>query len=456
MQPETVAKSTASATKALSRVRRKGRRALCAGAGVLLSAALLPTMAGATAAGAATTVSFTLSMQNANVKFSDPLTYDIVTSFEKLNPNIKVVVQGQPVDQHESDMEVAAESHTLPDVFWVEPQLALPMAQNGDLLNLAPVFKSLGITSHFNATSLQVYTEKGFQYGMPYQPLVTGFFYNMALLRKYNVALPTTLAQLTAAAKVFNSHGLVTIAQGANNTDFAIWGFLIALDRFGYQSHYQQLLAGKMSWANPAFLNYYGDIQQLQKAGAFPSNVSTQTYAQALQSFLSGKSVMVDAGAWAVAQIQASSIGKDVGFWWGPTFPNGVGDQKIDMNVPDAPLSVSAAVKSDPAKLAAVEKFISYYYSNAAAQLFVKNGQPPVTKYVPAVNAKTEPVFSRMVGQLHDPGWTSALFQPDQVMAPAVQSAFYQSVNGVMEGVYSPSQAAQVVATAIKANPAKG
>lgn len=421
--------------------------------GGLLCLGTLPVLTAAAPASAATTTSFTLSMQNANVKFSDPLTYDIVTSFEAKYPSIKVVLQGQPVDQHEADMEVAAETHTLPDMFWIQPAYAIPMMKAGDLLNLAPIFKSLGIVDAFPSTSLQVYTVNGFQYGMPYQPLVTGFFYNKVLLKKYNVPLPTSLSQLIAAAKLFNSHGLVTIAQGADTSDYAIWGWLIALDRFGYQQNYAKLLTGKASWSK-TFKNYYSDLIQLTKAGAFPSNVSTQTYAQALQSFLSSKAVMVDAGAWAVAQIQKTSIAHSVGFWWGPTFPNGVGNQHVTMDVPSAPLAVSSAVKSKPAVLSAIKKFIAFYYSKTGQQLFVKNGQPPVTKYLPPVNPATQPVFADVIRQMHDSGWTSALFQPDQIMEPSVETSFYQSVNGIMEGVYTtPGQAAAVMETAIKQDP---
>jgi raffinose/stachyose/melibiose transport system substrate-binding protein len=404
------------------------------------------------ASAAPSTVSFTLSMQNANVKFSDPLTYDIVQAFEAQNPNIKVVVSGQPVDQHNSFIESAASTHTLPDVFWVEPQIAEQLPGAGDVLNLAPIFKSLNITTHFSHTMLAAYTlPDGFQYGMPYQPLVTGFFYNRALLQKYNVALPTTFDQLVAAAKIFASHNLVTISQGALNTDFAVWTWLTAMDRFGYQPIYKQLLAGKVSYNNANFLRYYEDLQELTKAGAFGSQVSTINYAQALQNFLSGKAVMVDAGVWATAQIQASSIGDEVGFWNGPLFENGVGDQKILMDVPDAPLSVSSAVKNDPAVMSAIEKFIAFYYGPAGQQLFVKNGQPPVTTYVPTVNTKTQPLFANILQQLRDPGWTSALFQPDQPMTAALQTALYASFNGIFEGIYTPQKALQLVETAIQA-----
>jgi raffinose/stachyose/melibiose transport system substrate-binding protein len=270
------------------------------------------------------------------------------------------------------------------------------------------------------------------------------------LLKKFNVPLPTTIDDLVAASKTFSSNNLITLALGAKTTDFAVWAFLIMLDRYGYQSIYQKILDGKASYDNPAFLRLYTHLQDLQKAGAFPSNVATQTYDQAMAEFLAGQAVMVDAGVWATSQIQSSPIGKDVGFWWGPTFPDGVGKQQIQMDVPDAPLVVSAAVKDDPAKYAAIQKFVKFYYSNAGQQLFVKHGQPPVTNYVPKVSAASQPLFADIIKQIHKPGWSSALFQPDQPIPASVATAIFQSMNGIFEGIYDPEQALKVVDSAVK------
>ncbi len=428
------------------------RKAPAATISALLCAAVCVSQAPAATAAPAS-VTFTLSMQNPSIKISDAVTYDIVTAFEKLHPNIHIAVSGQPVDQHVATIEAAAETHTLPDVFWESPIQLPQLAQQGDLLNLAPIFKSLGITSEFAPSMLATYTlPNGFQYGMPYQPLVTGFFYNRALLKQYNVALPTTFDQLVAAAKVFSSHGLNTISQGALNSDFSVWAFLTCLQRFGYTAVYKQILAGKMSYDNPAFTNFYDDLQQLAKAGAFPSNMSTLTYAQSLSNFIAGKAVMVDAGVWATAQLQQSAIGNDVGFWVGPEFENGVGDQKVLMNVPSAPLAVSAAVKNNAPVLNAIEQYIKFYYSNTGQQLFVVNGQPPVTLYKPAVNPKTQPLFANILQQLRLPGWKAVLFQPDQPIPASVATAIFDSMDGIFENIYTPAQALQVVETAVKAN----
>jgi raffinose/stachyose/melibiose transport system substrate-binding protein len=390
-------------------------------------------------------VTITISMQNANVKVQDPSTWDIVQAFMKKYPNVKVVVQGQAVAQHETDMEIAAQSGTLPTIFWVYNSLALPMAKNGDLLDLTPILNSLHLTTDFNSNMLSGFRYGNVQYGLPYQVLVTGFYYNKAIFARYHLSLPTTSAQLISVVKVLHSHGVVTIAQGADNSSYSIWAFLIMLDRFGYQNMYKAILAGRASYDNPRFLKLYDYVQELQKAGAFPSNTSTQSYFQAVQSFKSGKAAMLDSGVWQAGDIQSSPIAKQVGFWWGPTFSDGVGNQHVMMDAPSAPLVVSAKVKDDPALYNAVKEFIGFYYSNVGQQIMTNNAQAPVTKYNAPVNASKEPVFAAVLRQLKDPGWVSPQAQPDLVVSAATDNAMYDSFYGVIEGVLSPSQALKMV-----------
>jgi len=392
----------------------------------------------------------TLSMQTANVQKSDPATYQIVQAFQKKNPGIKVNLTGQPVDQHEQQMTIAAQSHTLPDVFWVYNSLAQTMAKNGNLLDLTPVLAQNQLTAKFPPSMLAGYRRGSLQYGVPYQALVTGLYYNKKILAKYGLTLPKTFDDLLQVVKVLHSHGVVTISQGANQSSFSIWAFLTMLDRFGWEQKQAGLLDGSVSYDNPDFLRLYEHIAELAKAGAFPSNMTTQNYQQAVDAFTGGKAAMLDSGVWAAGAIQSSPVGNDVGFWAGPAFADGVGKQELVMNAPSAPLVVSAAVGKNKTKLAAVTKFLQFYYSDAGQQILVDNAQTPVTTYQPTGPAVQKPVFASVLAALHAPGWSSPSAQPDLVVSAAASTAIYESIYGVMEGVLSPKKAVQNVAPTIK------
>jgi raffinose/stachyose/melibiose transport system substrate-binding protein len=298
---------------------------------------------------------------------------------------------------------------------------------------------------------LAQFNSGGVQYGVPYQGLLTGIFYNKKILADNGLQVPVTFDDYLHVAKVLSSKGIVTLADGANTSSYSVWSFLRDLDNFGYESMYKSILAGKSSYDNPDFLRLYEHIAQLRQAGAFATNVSTQSYFQAMSSFTSGKAAMFDAGVFASSSIQSSPIASQVGFWVGPTFSDGVGNQNIVMNVASAPFAVSAQVKNNQNVYNAVEKFIGFYYSDAGQQLLADNGQTPVTDYKPQIDASKDSVFKVVVDAATQPGLISPETQPDLAVSTAVANSMDDSMYGVIEGQLTPKQAVDLVQTAITA-----
>lgn len=430
---------------------RATRRLVTSALAMALAATVMTACgAGSTAGDASAEGLITLSMQNPDVKAQDPATYEVVDAFNAQHPTMKINLVGQPVEQHQQQMTIAAQSNTLPDVFWVHDSLARKMVKDDDLLDLAPILAEKNLNAKFSPSMLSGFTQEQIQYGVPYQALVTGFYYNKDILRKHGIPVPVTFDDLLAAVKKLKAAGVVPIAQGANNSSYSVWAFLTMLDRFGYEQKYQAILNKKLRYDNPDFLRLYEHIEELAAAGAFPSNMTTQTYVQAVASFTSGQAAFVDAGVWEAAKIQKSPIGDQVGFWAGPTFSDGVGNQKLAMNAPSAPFVVSAAVEKDPKKYAAVKAFLHFYYGDEGQQILVDNAQPPVTTYEPSVDAAKDPVFSNVLKEAAKPGWTSPKAQPDLVVPAETASAMYDSFYGVMSGALSPREAVERVQRTLK------
>lgn len=395
-------------------------------------------------------VTIKLSMQQADVEHTDPATWSIVQDFMAKNPDIKVDVEGQPVDQHTQQMVIAAQSDTLPDIFWIPDATAKQMVGTKDLLDLNPMLQAAGLKSKFAASTLSAYNDGTSQYGVPYEALITGFFYNKAILQAHGVKVPETIDDLLGLCRTISGAGITPISKGANQSSFSVWSFLGMLSRFGYEQKYKDILAGNASYDNPDFRRFYQHIDDMRNAGCFATNVATQTYQQAMDSFTGGKAAMFDAGVFASAQIDKSKVAKDVGFWVGPTFSDGVGDQHILINVPSVPLVASAKLKSNQKKYDAVQKFFAYFYSDAGQQHYVDNGKPPVTTLSPKVDAAKQPAFAAALEAGSTPGWKSPAGQPDLVVPTAVGNAMYDSIYGVIERALSPEQAVQLVDKAFK------
>ncbi|POX56262.1 ABC transporter substrate-binding protein [Streptomyces sp. Ru71] len=433
--------------------RRSGisrRLLITAAASTLLAATAACGSAVNTTTGSSPDGLITLSMHNPDSKTQDPATWHLVQAFNAQHPDMRIKLEGQLVDQHEQRMTIAAQSGTLPEIFWVYDSLAKTMAKNGDLLNLTTILAENDLQAKFTPSMLAAFQSGNVQYGVPYQALVTGFYYNKDILRAHGLAVPRTFEDLLAAVKKLKAAGVVPIAQGANTSSFSVWAFLTMLDRFGYEEKYQDILSGRARYDNADFVRLYQHVEELAKAGAFPANMNTQTYPQAVASYTAGKAAFLDAGVWEAHKIQDSKVGRSTGFWAGPTFSDGVGEQNLVMNVPSAPFVVSAKVKEDKKKYAAVKAFLQFYYSDAGQKILVDNGQPPVTTYKPQVDAAKDPVFAAVLAEAARPGWKSPKAQPDLVVSAATASAMYDSFYGVMGGSLSPQEAAAKVQKSIK------
>ncbi|KRE21841.1 ABC transporter substrate-binding protein [Agromyces sp. Soil535] len=426
-----------------------GRLAL----GVLAATATIAALAGCGSAGNADdgTTEITLSMQNPDVESADPATWAIVEAFEEANPDISVTVSGEAVSEHLQKLSIAAQSDTLPDVFWVYKSTAEEMQQAGKLLDLAPVLDELELTDSFPESTVANFSAGDVIYGVPYQGLLTGLWVNEKILADNGLDVPVTFDDLVNVAETLSAKGITTISNGANQSSFSVWSFLVDLDRFGYEEKVDGILDGSEQYVNDDFLRLYEHIAELRDAGAFSSNVSTQTYQQAVDQFTSGNAAMLDAGVWASSAIQDSQIAADTGFWIGPQFDDGVGEQHIVMNVASAPFAVSATVAADEQKLEAVKKFLSFYYSDEAQQIIVDNGQPPVTTYEPVVDAQAQSALKAALDASTAEGVTSPQSQPDLLVPTPVANAMYDSIYGVIQNQLTPEQALELVQKALDA-----
>lgn len=325
------------------------------------------------------------------------------------------------------------------------PAPAKEMNQAGLLLDLNDFLKSNSeIASSLDSKMVKAYQDNGKQFGLPYQALVTGLWYNKALFDQYGVKVPETYDELLAATKVFKKNNVVTIAKGAKDT-FSTWAFLGMFTRYGFFDKIDNITAGKEKFDNPDFLKFYSKIDELRVNGAFPENVSSLSYFQAVEMFTSGKAAMLDAGVWETKKIEGSPIAKSAGFSWGPVFSDGVGNQKIAMSVAAAPLVASAKVKEDAAKLDAVNKFFGFFYSQEGAAVMAENEAPPVVKYTGNVDKEKYPVYAEVISKLNESGWERPVAQPDLVVSEAVANAINDSIYGVINGIYKPEDALKLI-----------
>ena len=384
----------------------------------------------------------------ANMAEQESATYAVIEAFMKANPDIKIEITGADTDEHVKRMKMAAQSGTLPDVFWLLPAPSQEMWDAGLLMDFNLYFaENPEVEMKIGAEMRAMSPVKNAVFGLSYQKLVTGLWFNKALFRQYNIPEPvngTTYQEFLDMIKKFNTVGTVTIAKGAKDP-FSIWNFLLGWARYGYFEKYQNLMSGKESFVNDDFIRYFEKIDEMRKAGAFPSNIATMDYFQSGSLFINGRAAMMDSGAWDTGKFN-DALGADVGFWWGPVFPDGVGNQKLSMQAPTNNIRVNANILKNQTKKAAVFKFLNFFYSAEADQLRIEKGSVPLAN--PGNTTNVTPAFRSLLQAMADKNWPSVPDQADLVVKEPVQVAMYDAFYGVMCGTYTPRQALQIIETA--------
>lgn len=388
-------------------------------------------------------VTITLGMHVANTEAQETVTWNIVQAFMDANPGIVVDIQGNDKDEHVKKMKIAAQSDELPNIFWIDPSVAPELNDAGLLLDLNDFLNQYPeVNSAISSSMKEATGADGIQYGLPYQSLVTGFWYNKALFQEHNVPLPengTTYEQLLEIVDAFGQAGVVPIAKGAKDP-YSVWSFLIALERYGYFGKIDSILSDDEKFENPEFQKYFEKLAELGERGAFSSNSSTMTYFQAKEQFVAGNAAMFDSGMWDAGEL-GDALGENIGFWWGPTFSDTSNPQQIKMKVSSAPFCVSRNVEKDESVKSAVYTFLAYYYGEEAAKISYEGAIIPATDYIVEMDMSTKPAFFAMVEALNDESWVSPKAQPDLVLSQAVQAQLYDSMYGTMLGTYTPQEA---------------
>lgn len=425
-------------------------RALPAIGAAVAALTVVGTLAGCGGSGAeaikddngATVIKFGINV--ANPSKQEPATNAIVEAFNKANTGkYKIEFVAADTESHNKNMKLAASDGTLPQIFWVEGSQVTEFNEAGVLLDLKDFLnQNADVKKALNGAEKAFQDDKGVQYGLPYQSNVQGIFYNKKAFDKAGVSYPTdntTYDEFLDMVDKLKSSGVTPLAIGSKNSSFAMWEFNIWLSRFGWADNITAITEGKKKFSDSDVSKVFEKIEELSKAGAFPENMSTIEYFDAKQQFDEGKAAMFGSGQWDCAEFD-KNIGDAIGFWWGPRFTDSSYEQNVDMKVPSAPIAVSATVKDNAEIKEATYAFLKFYYSKDAAELSYTNSMFPATSYEGLTASSDQYALNAMIDALSN-GWESPTSAPDQTVSSAVQAALYDSLFGVMQGTYSPSEA---------------
>lgn len=242
----------------------------------------------------------TWSLKNATFT---PYFNDIIKSFEKEHPKVKIQWIDQPGDGYQDKILSQANANTLPDVVNLPPDIAFPLAQAGKLVDLNAADPSLAKTYVPGAWKSYSYPGITGTFGLPWYLGTDLAWWNEAALKQYGVdttALPTTQEQLIQLAiKVGKASGgkMPVVSAMPGLEELASDGVQILNSKGDFDFNTAKAAA---------LLDQY---KAVYNAGGMPPEALTGSYAGNATMFQQGKVAYTTAGSNFPGQLKENAPG---------------------------------------------------------------------------------------------------------------------------------------------------
>ncbi|ADO54387.1 extracellular solute-binding protein [Paenibacillus polymyxa] len=289
----------------------------------------------------------TITFQNINPDPSTPsykMIKQIVSQYEQDHPHVKIELDSLNTDQQKLKLKTQAAAKEVPDITIVNPAAQMkPFVDAGLLAPLNDVADKEGLKDTFQDGLLNYYSFDDKLYAFPDGNNIEVVFYNKELFEQAGIQkLPTTFDELITTVKTLKAKGITPIAIGEKDSWTGSLLFMNILLRTNEGPNFlNDVLDGKKTFNDPAFVEAVDAFQELVQAGAFPDGATSIDYNAGGNIFKTRKAAMYIMGTWETGSIDASPVAGKVGAFQFPTV-NGKGNVNEYVIAPGSAFAVSA------------------------------------------------------------------------------------------------------------------
>ena len=274
----------------------------------------------------------------------------LLDAFQAQYPDVQIDFQNVPPanNQYVQRLQLLASSGELPDLFYSGPPITL-MAENGYLADLT----DLEVVQALPEGYKQYYTYGDSVYAYAPDAWVGGVFYNIALFRDNDIAVPTTWDEFIAACAAFSEMGIKPITMSADSIpDLIYW-----LHNTEVLSHDPNFDV-RINTGEATFAEGYLDALNTWKAELVDTGYISQdtvglTDDQRFTEFATGEAAMTISGPWAVNGILEKNPDLELGLF---PFVGSTPDRAYTVGAVNVGLAISATAQNP----AAAEAFINF------------------------------------------------------------------------------------------------
>ena len=234
-----------------------------------------------------------------------------VDRFMADNPQYKVTVVQKQNDSYKTDLSLAINAGTMPDVFitW-GGQTLYDYIDEGLVYDLTSLMNADSYAGEFLDAAIAQCSYNGKIYAVPVENIsVAGFFYNKEVFDRYNLSEPATIADLEAVCDTLTANGVAPFAL-ANATQWTgSMYFQYLATRYGGLEPFADAAAGTGSFENEAFVYAGQTIQDWVDKGYFCEgyNGMDDDSGQARMLFYNGDAAMDLMGSWFISNVADES-----------------------------------------------------------------------------------------------------------------------------------------------------
>jgi len=366
-----------------------------------------------------------------------PIAIDL---FNAQNDDVHIsVVVGGAVEEYTKKITLMAETNSLPDFFEAGDALCKGFGDAGVMTEIGTTMQADKEWSSYQyatgAYDNQLNYQGGKIYGIPLVSDAQGFFYNKAILSKYNLEVPETWEEFVNVVQTLRANGVTPIAHGSTDI-WSIWGYYSLFARYGINEVGGAIKNGETTFEDtmvPAFEK----INELADMGAYPEGTASMSYSQALEMFLNGEAAIFGSGAWDAAGISAAGI--DAAFNWGPTFSDSPYDQKVALKTVSWSLYTGSSLQETPEKLDAALRFLKFMCSPEVQVLLIENGFAfPVYstgETVPEIDSLSLSIYTAISDD------NKPIVEAYNYVDETLVNTFWNAVSSVINGSITPEEA---------------
>lgn len=210
-----------------------------------------------------------------------PYINGVIEEFETLNPEVKIKWVDVPFSEGEKRTLASVLSDNPPDLVNLNPDFSATLAQKGALYQI-PEDK----TSGFNSEILNSLRFNGKIYSIPWYATSALTIYNKELLEKSGIKLPQNYSEIEKSAQtVKNKTNSFIFLPNITENDT----MLKILNKYG--------IYGADSINSDKSAKIFEMFKRLYEKNLIPKETITITLQEALEKYMSGNIVLIDAGA---------------------------------------------------------------------------------------------------------------------------------------------------------------